>query len=252
MFRKVVVSDPSFSSTARFSVRLALIASAILMLCQTSGCAGNGWPKLYQDTVIKYRDMVWARRAYNLRYGDCQRDYSQHFENGFEAGYSATCDGGDGYVPALPPADYRGFEYQTADGARCVNSWFEGYPAGVAAARNDSAGTYHDVLISRMIDSAIQQDKSKTVLPGDPRLAARTDVSSQDAPPVPRGIDRLYPASKPAVAADSAIEGSAIQLPDGSGGQSPTAVVPTGFQSPYPSDLPNLEGGSLGAWNPFD
>ena len=104
-------------------------------------------------------------------------------------------------MPALPPQDYRAAEYQSTDGAKCVNSWFEGYPAGVAAARKDRSGTYHDVLISRMIDSAVTQSKTTPVLPGDVRVAsnnkaiggknenkkpiAKPPAQSPNAPPTP-------------------------------------------------------------------
>ena len=94
------------------------------------------------------------------------------------------CNGGDGYVPALPPEEYRAPEYQSADGAKCVNSWFEGYPAGVAAARKDKSGTYHDVLISRMIDSAIDQSNTDPVLPADVQVVSTNETPSPTTPMV--------------------------------------------------------------------
>jgi hypothetical protein len=134
-----------------------------------------------------------------LRYANCDRPYPKHFQAGFEAGYSNICKGGDGYVPATPPECYWGFEYQTPDGSQCVNSWFEGYPAGVAAAKRDRAGTYRDVYVSRMIQSAIAQDKAPKTTPAQVRvvdsrsaqrgsgLAPRTDVSSSTYQPANSG-----------------------------------------------------------------
>ena len=151
----------------RLHGRLILLALAALMVVPTMGC--QSWRRLglTETAVVTYRDLVWARRAYNLRFGNCNRPYEEHFRNGFCAGYQGVANGGDGYVPALPPSEYRGYQFQSTDGAKCVNSWFEGYPAGVKAAKHDKAGTYHDVLISRMIDTAIAQDKAKPVLPSD-------------------------------------------------------------------------------------
>ena len=135
-----------------------------------------------EASMLTYRDTVWAKRAFNLRYGNCKRAYANHFENGFCAGYTDMCNGGDGYVPALPPEEYRAPEYQSADGAKCVNSWFEGYPAGVAAARKDKSGTYHDVLISRMIDSAINQSNTDPVLPSDVQVVSKDANQSFETP----------------------------------------------------------------------
>lgn len=248
MFRKVFVKGSSNSSWPPVALRLLLVASAMLMVGQTVGCAGGGWPKLYQDTVIKYRDMVWARRAYNLRYGDCQRDYSQHFENGFEAGYSSTCSGGDGYVPALPPQEYRGYEYQSTDGARCVNSWFEGYPAGVAAARNDKAGTYHDVLISRMIDSAIKQGNTDVALPKDSSAVAATESTGQQSP-IPPGASGTFDSGQPPILPP--VSSGSMQR-DGMSPQPQSTVVPTSYSVPPPFDAFNPESVSWGGWNsPF-
>jgi len=103
-------------------------------------------------------------------------------------------NGGDGYVPALPPPEYRGFEYQSAEGAKCVNTWFEGYPAGVAAAKQDKTGEYKDMFISKMINSAVTQDKARHSLPSDvPIIKASAEMdlpndateATNEAPPAP-------------------------------------------------------------------
>ncbi len=122
---------------------------------------------IIDELAISYRDQVWARRAYNLRFANCNRQFESHFENGFCAGYSDVCNGGDGFVPALPPDEYRGFEYQCAEGSNCIDAWFDGYPAGVAAAREERVGKYHEVRTSNMIDRAISQQKAPNKLPAD-------------------------------------------------------------------------------------
>ncbi len=166
---------------------------AAILVIPASGCAsGFRIPRLgFGDALLeKYRDNVWARRAFNLRFANCDIPYPQHFQNGFVAGYSETCNGGDGYVPPLPPDEYRGYEFQSADGAQCVKAWFDGYPAGVAAARKDRAGDFHDIYTSKMINSALAQDNAKHLLPDDvPVLegsVAKAELqAASQAPPVP-------------------------------------------------------------------
>ncbi len=143
---------------------------AALLVIPASGCAsGLRIPRLgIGDALLeKYRDNVWAKRAFNLRYANCDIPYPEHFQNGFVAGYCQKCNGGDGYVPALPPDQYRGYEFQSADGAQCVKAWFDGFPAGVAAAKKDRAGDFHDIYTSKMVNSALVQDTAKHVLPDD-------------------------------------------------------------------------------------
>jgi hypothetical protein len=187
MFKEVVMPNLTNAEDSTESckpnkvvMRLALAAFAALTFTQSVGC--NISRLAVKDAVaVSYRDMVWAKRAYNLRYGNCNRSYPEHFENGFCAGYSDICNGGDGYVPAMPPQDYRSYEFQCAEGAQCVNSWFEGYPAGVAAARKDKVGNFNDVLISRMINSAVAQTESENKLPADIPVVG----SDRTAPPSP-------------------------------------------------------------------
>lgn len=174
----------------KYAVILLLIGCVVMSL---TGCRRFQNLAVREAVMVSYRDMVWARRAFNLRYGNCARPYGDHFENGFCAGYTDVCNGGDGYVPAMPPPDYRSFEYQSGDGVQCVNAWFEGYPAGVAAAKKEKVGNYNDVLISKMVNSAVNQDKAKHILPGDVPIVdnnKNSQASSQAATPVsyPNGM----------------------------------------------------------------
>lgn len=174
------------SSSNQVYQRLLILFFAAAMALPNSGCAsGLRLGSLgFGDALLEsYRDRVWAKRAYNLRYNNCDRPYESHFQNGFVAGYCDTCNGGDGYVPALPPDDYRGFEYQSPDGAECVKSWFEGFPAGVAAAKKDRAGEFHDIYTSRMINSAIEQDKAKHILPSDAPVLKNSFSGNDSATP---------------------------------------------------------------------
>ncbi len=187
------------SSSNPVCQRLLIMLFAAAMVLPNSGCnLGQrlGSLGIGDEFLETYRDRVWAKRAFNLRYNNCDMPYQSHFQNGFIAGYCDTCNGGDGYVPALPPDEYRGFEYQSPDGSQCVKTWFEGFPAGVAAAKKDRAGEFHDIYTSRMINSAITQDNAKHILPSDvPVLttnaygvAQRTDAPKEPAAKLDNGI----------------------------------------------------------------
>jgi len=154
-----------------------MLAIAITSLSQTGCSQPIRRLGIIDELAITYRDQVWARRAYNLRFANWFRQFENHFHNGFCSGYSDVCNGGDGYVPALPPDEYRGFEYQCAEGSNCVDAWFDGYPAGVAAAREERAGQHHEVRMSSMINQAISQTNAPNKLPADvPRLLAKDSV----------------------------------------------------------------------------
>lgn len=212
-----------FSLNPQWVVRLATVALISVTVTQT-GC--NILRSFDQAAAITYRDLVWSKRAYNLRYGNCERPYSEHFKNGFCDGYSDVCQGGDGYTPALPPDNYRGYEFQSADGSNCVDAWFEGYPAGVAAARKDNSGSYHDLAVSRLLESAIKQEKTKPKLTGEvpvvsgKKVVGETTPTDFKAPPVPTRADLpVTPNELPAVlSADPSIKWDAAPL-----------VVPTGY-----------------------
>lgn len=148
---KVGSSPAGCPQWARYLLTAVLAA---IFITPSVGCRFSN-----EATLVAYRDLVWAKRAYNLRYGNCDRPYGEHFYNGFCAGYSDVCNGGDGYVPALPPVSYRSSRFQSADGVKCVNAWFEGYPAGVAAARKEKVGNYNNVLVSKMMNDAIELEK---------------------------------------------------------------------------------------------
>lgn len=178
--------------------RYLLFSLVAVLLCGSLGCrCVETFHTAYVDGPIRcYRDRVWAERAYNIRFGKCQRGFENHFERGFVEGYSDVSQGGDGYVPAMPPRAYWGSEYQTDDGAQCVDTWFDGYPAGAAAAQRDKAGTYHEIFVSKMMASAITQQNEtpvkkrnvRTGSPGDQNSAGVREASARNAP-IPVSVD---------------------------------------------------------------
>jgi len=151
-----------------------LLLLAAVVCTQSTGCLGPNRPhacgNLVDGMFSDFRERVWAHRAFNLEYGHMPRKFREHFRKGFVEGYCNVCNGGDGFIPAMPPRDYWGYEYQSSDGAQCVSSWFEGYPAGVAAARKNNAGKNADIYISSMAERAVQQEKEGV------RLASQVDI----------------------------------------------------------------------------
>ena len=130
-----------------------LLLFAAVVCTQSTGCLGPNRPHACGNMV----DGMFS-------------NFREHFHKGFVEGYCSVCNGGDGYIPAMPPRDYWGYEFQSSDGAQCVSAWFEGYPEGVAAARKTNAGKNADMYISSMAERAIQQEKEGV------RLASQVDI----------------------------------------------------------------------------
>ena len=165
------------NSSSRSVIGIAALTRIFLVAVMTlelTGCCcfqsklGSGM--IADRLFAQYRECVWARRAYNLEYGNSNRKFGDHFRKGFVEGYCGVCTGGDGYVPAMPPEEYWGFEYQSDNGSQCVDAWFEGYPAGVASARKYGAGKNSDLYISKMIDTAIVQEKEGVKVASDVKV----------------------------------------------------------------------------------
>lgn len=210
MSAKVKTSTPkTFVRRSASQVwRRLLIAFVVgIMASQSIGCIEPAIRPnsvgVFDQSIAGYRDMVWAKRAYNLRYASCERQYGNHFRKGFIDGYCSVCNGDKGYVPAMPPEDYWSSQFQCAEGANCVNAWFEGYPVGAQAAKKSGAGSYHDIYISKMINSAIVQEKQaeKIVSPSNvPITAPRAARPQAMIPPIVPGFEASAATATPAVA----------------------------------------------------
>ena len=226
------------SLNSQWLIRLAVVALIGVTATQT-GC--SVLRTFDQTAALTFRDLVWSKRAFNLRYGTCDRPYAEHFKNGFCDGYSDVCQGGDGYTPALPPDSYRGYEFQSSDGSNCVNAWFEGYPAGVAAARKDNSGTYHDLAVSRLLESAIKQEKSKPKVSGAvPVVSGKRVVSENSAGSEPAYRAPPMPLRTQTPAFRDAMPSVVSEDPNISWETTPQ-VVPAGFepdQSSFESNSP--------------
>ena len=158
-------SSTSASTDNRTSVCgpkwVALICFLLSITCTSSGCFHT--PHRFGDRVFSHayanwRNYVWAKRAYQMQFGSYDVPCADDFRDGFIAGYCNVCDGGDGYVPALPPRDYWDARYQTAEGQKRTKMWFAGYPVGAKAARTTGAGAFNEIPISNMLEKAIKDE----------------------------------------------------------------------------------------------
>ena len=203
-----VKSSDSFRLLQFAVLSRASLVAAVSFVVLFSGCL-SGPGSIFDEQIGDYRNHVWANRAYNLRYGNCNRQFPEHFKQGFVDGYNDVCDGGDGYVPAVPPEEYWSHQYQSPEGAKCVNTWFRSYPLGVKAAREDGAGAFQKVYVSKMVRSAMIQENADHVLPDDVPVVAPEKESTVNLPggpyatdpsinatPVYRSANQTYPTIK--------------------------------------------------------
>lgn len=138
-----------------FSRRHLIAALSIAVVTGLSGCssvsslrsiASSG---TWNDTVETLRNRSYSAKAWYHRkanFGNMQN--SRDFQAGFRAGYEAIADGKPGCPPAFPPKQYWGWEYQSADGQSRTAAWFQGYPYGVQAAREDGMNQWSHLLSS--------------------------------------------------------------------------------------------------------
>jgi hypothetical protein len=106
------------------------------------------------EKVTDWRDFIWGKRAFSQRHGHGQ---SGPFRDGFLEGYHDMLQGADGCLPVVPPRRYWSWKYQSAGGQGAVSDWFNGYSAGVTAAKEDGLAN-----ISR-VPASVQFNGNSTV-----------------------------------------------------------------------------------------
>jgi hypothetical protein len=121
------------------------------------GGSGGFLDQFMQEQVSCLQEKVWARRAFHLRFGHCERIHADHFRDGFVAGYCNVCDGKGGQIPTLPPDKYWGFNYRNQEGVEMQNAWFAGFEAGAQSARSDGSGNWQGIQIPRQVQEAIME-----------------------------------------------------------------------------------------------
>lgn len=163
-------------------------ATAPLSGCMMAGGLGRRVARadFLDEFMVNYRNSAWAARAWLCRrHLFADREFLPDFEAGFRQGYQDVAAGGTGCVPAVCPKAYWGWQYQSADGQRRMNAWFEGYPLGVKAAEEDGIGHWSHVATGFAAPEPC----------GCPSGAIRVDDLRQQAEPegAGLGIELLQP-----------------------------------------------------------
>jgi hypothetical protein len=187
-----------------------------------SSMSGSGF---MSENMTSLRDSIWAKRAY-YRQRESGMQCGVHessFKRGFIDGYRSVASGGTGCTPIVPPSEFWGWKYQSAEGQAKINAWFEGYPQGVAAAEADGIGSFNKIQLA-----SLDQLKPKPF--GDPGLGGPDSAAPPIVPnpnkteplPVPIQLDsqsrstgRILPAVAPATALAPIAEPAKLQLPTG-------------------------------------
>ncbi len=227
-----------FGGDRPMSRLMAVVAvSAVVIASMTStGCCfvGSGRASDYihefmERQVACMRDHVWAKRAFHLRYGRCERPHATHFRDGFVCGYSDVCGGGEGIAPTLPPEKYWSYRYRSNEGSQMQNAWFEGYEAGSSAARQDGITSFNTVQISRDVQMAMQAAEQIKLQNSGIEKSYIVDVTPVESinSPLPQSTNSLIPRMAP-------------------GANQPTGPTmdPTAPLHVIPADVPVIQGQS--------
>ncbi|MDG2469242.1 MAG: hypothetical protein P8M80_08200 [Pirellulaceae bacterium] len=179
--------------TSQAFMLILVVASTTLF----SGCVP--WAKglrSVDQSVTDWRDFVWGKRAFFTRY---DRSHSKPFQDGFMEGYHDLLQGGDGCVPVVAPKRYWSWKYQSSGGQTSITDWFEGYRAGVTAAKEDGLANLSKIpiasnytLVNEEIIQQVPIVKSGTYSTPIPKL---TPVSSPRAPTANIGVPQQKPAA---------------------------------------------------------
>ncbi len=109
-----------------------LFTGAVQLLTRHDAC---------DEFMIGYRNSALAAKAWHREKVHFRNHpFLDNVRDGFIAGYIDVAEGGSGCVPAVCPPEYWGWRYQSADGQRACNAWFEGFPIGAKAAEEDGVG----------------------------------------------------------------------------------------------------------------
>lgn len=189
----------------RHYIYLLLAAVATL---NGSGCSsGLGLSSPYSSGpremfTSRWRDHVWANRAYETRIvgsggvgSGGKRAYESDYRGGFVAGYQSVSQGGDGTVPAMPPRKYWGSQYLSPEGQGKAKAWFEGFPEGVRAAQADGIDAYRDIYVGQLLEDVEKNGpgtkpeigRHMKDMPVEDRLPPANvfDSTDESAPPLP-------------------------------------------------------------------
>lgn len=242
----------------RHYVYLLLLAAATV---SGTGCSsGLGLSSPYSGgpremVSSRWRDHVWANRAYETRFAETDADvaFESDYRRGFVAGYQSVSQGGDGTLPAMPPRRYWGSHYLSPEGQAKAKAWFDGYPVGVRAAQEDGIDAYRDIYVNQLLDDINKQGPGMNPemgrhmldMPEDERLAPPSQpdwTESNNDPPLVESYN--IPASYVEEAADSEEFPANMPIPIRQAGFAANQPI---FTPPPTYEVPVLKPGQLGA-----
>ncbi|TVP98140.1 MAG: hypothetical protein EA381_13215 [Planctomycetaceae bacterium] len=149
----VPTADRGKARLAKRAFAAALLASVLI---PHAGCTmlANAQKNLgrhdgMDEFLVSHRNRAWSARAWLCnQQGYRHHPYKADLEAGFRQGYEDVAAGGSGCTPPVCPRSYWGWQYQSPDGQKRMNAWFEGYPLGVRAAEQDGIAHWGAVVTS--------------------------------------------------------------------------------------------------------
>ena len=205
--------------TKLYSLCLLLVAVATI---GNTGCTvveGVNEYFAYNDRcdefVLGWRNYVWSNQAWLAR----RHLYAGHPQfyalgEGFCAGYQDVASGGNGCPPALPPREFWSWQYQTGEGQAKVAAWFEGFPIGAEAAKEDGAGESQQIQIAGTIGGQYSAGFQSGQCPncnvihlGTPQASTPEQVNGQPVEITPAPSNESAPQLAPAQDSDLGFNG---------------------------------------------
>jgi hypothetical protein len=212
----------------------------------------------FDEVREKKRNAAWAEQAWANAAGAAHgQPFSEDHEFGFKAGFICYVTyGGNGEPPPLPPEKYRSVHYQTPQGYRAIEEWFEGYRHGVAVVKE---GGYRDLVTgpSSLHAKAFPPAPVPTAPPPAPLPSPPIPLPSSPAPlppPVPVGPPPLAApttVSAPPPARIIPAEPPAPLSPLASSDLPPPKSVPPAGATPAPEIRPVAAGSSNSFFKPW-
>ena len=215
----------------------------VVSLLAASGCGHMAGRVVHSefvtDRVLRSQDRRLALQAW--REASAQlgpQPHPREFRDGFIDGFIDRANGATGCAPDTPPPKYYSWRYLTPHGAMAVQSWFAGYPYGVAAAERCGVADARVAQVSprlRNMVHELQAVQSEVVVPSGEAYPIQelgpAEPPSFIGPTIPHGTHSLpgpqhaLPAAPPA----------AVPTPQGDG---PHLLPPIDeFSAPQPLDV---------------
>jgi len=190
----------------------------VLLLClANAGCSLflvnsvrnlTQFPVYQTDNIfIRCRNRELAAEGWRAWHKDhAEKKYSRDFAYGFEEGYWDHLEnGGTGCPPAIPPFCYRLMAYQTPQGIRAVEDWYEGFRLGALEAmasglREQFVLPLGDQPITAGRDySSLNNPRSSTDGKAEDKTPTESKPPMEEKPPMDQKLPppRLDPPPKP-------------------------------------------------------